>query len=155
MITKVYNIDDFRIEIQKDNQGIRFSSDETCPHLHLFFDENGQTVECRDCNKQVTAWWALMAMARGLERMRKRMDAERKALDADKERTLTHKAAIAVEDAWRRHKYLPTCPHKGCGKPILPPDGFGLGSVSKEYYGQQALPMVMRPVLSIVEKEGA
>ena len=154
MITKFYNIDEYRIEINGDNHGIRFSTDKGCPHLHLYFDENGQTVECTDCKKQVTAWWALMAMARGLESQRNRIEAERKQIEEEKARNLTHKAAIAVEDAWRRHKYIPTCPH--CFKPITPQDGFGMrgGIVSKEHYGQSALPLQMKPVLEIVEPTG-
>ncbi len=149
MITKVYNIDEYRIEINADNLGIRFSTDKECPHLHLFFDENGQTVECKDCNKQVTAWWALMAMARGLERQRERIEVERKQLKAEQDRAITHKAAISIEDAWRRRLYLPTCPH--CNKPILPQDRFGQSICSKEHYGKSALPLVMKPVLKIVE----
>lgn len=155
MITKVFNIDDFRFEVNGDNHGLRFSTDTTCPHENLFFDENGQTVECKDCKKQVTAWWALMAMAGGLKRMRESLDADRKKLEEEKFRNLTHKAAIAVEDAWRRRKFIPTCPHKGCRKPILPQDGFGsMGTlVSRNHYEASALPMEMKPVLEIVQEE--
>ncbi len=153
MITKVYNIDEYRIEINGDNHGIRFSTDKGCPHLHLYFDENGQTVECQDCKKQVTAWWALIAMARRLDIQRKKIDAERKQIEEEKVRNLTHKAAIAVEKAWRRRKYIPTCHH--CRKPINPADGFGsMGGVNKDYYGKQALPLQMRPVLEIVDPSG-
>lgn len=101
MITKVYNIDDFRIEVNVNNHGIRFSTDTTCPHLHLFFDENGQTVECKDCKKQVTAWWALLSMAAGLKRQREALDAERKQLEAEKAKNITHKAALQVEQLKR------------------------------------------------------
>lgn len=156
MITKVYNIDEYRIEVNGDNHGIRFSTDKGCPHRHLYFDENGQTVECTDCKKQVTAWWALMAMARGIEQEQRRLQSDRKQLEEEKARNLTHKAAIAVEDAWRRHKYIPTCPHKGCNKPITPQDAFGTrgGLVSRAHYGSSALPMEMKPVLEIVDPTG-
>lgn len=153
MITKIFNIDDFRIEVKAHDHGIRFGGDTTCPHKRLFFDENGQTVECQDCKKQVTAWWALFAMADGLKRMRERLEADQKMLDEEKAKNVTHKAALKVETAWRRRNYIPTCPHDGCRKPILPPDGFGGGGVNKEFYGANALPMEMKPVLGIVGKE--
>lgn len=128
MIVKVFNIDDYRVEIQGDNHGLRFSDDKSCPHLHLLFDENGQTVECKDCKKQVTAWWAFLTMNEGLKRMRERLDAERKQLDEEIAKNVTHKAALKVEKAWRRHKMLPCCPH--CLHAIRPEDGFGDRAVS-------------------------
>ena len=130
MITKVFNIDDYRFEVNGDNHGLRFSSDTTCPHKNLFFDENGQTVECKDCKKQVTAWWALMAMAAGLKRMRESLEADRKQLEEEKAKNVTHKAALKVEHVWRKHKMWPCCPH--CLYPIKPEDGFGNTMVSKD-----------------------
>jgi hypothetical protein len=130
MITKIFNIDDYRMEVNGDNHGLRFSSDTTCPHRNLFFDENGQTVECKDCKKQVTAWWALITMASGLKRMRESLEADRKQLEEERAQNLTHKAAIAVEKAWRKHKMVPACPH--CLHAIGPEDGFGHTMLSKE-----------------------
>ena len=110
MNIKVFNIDDYRFEVNGDNHGFRFSSDTTCPHKNLFFDENGQTVECKDCKKQVTAWWALMAMARGLKRMREHLEADRKQLEEEKAKNVTHKAALKVESAWRKHHDMALLP---------------------------------------------
>lgn len=129
MITNVFNIEDYRITVRKDNHGVLFPSD-PCPHTHLFFDENGQTVECQDCKKQLTAWWALMAMSGGLKRMRQRLDAEAKQLEEEKAKTVTHKATLKVQQAWRKHNMLPCCPH--CLHAIRPEDGFGDRMVSKE-----------------------
>jgi hypothetical protein len=127
--TRIINIEDFRLTIAANNHGFRTSHDTTCPHQHLFFNESGQTVECQDCKKQVTAWWALMAMSEGLKRMREKLDAEREALDAEIAKNVTHKAALKVEHAWRRHNMLPCCPH--CLHAIRPEDGFGDRCVSK------------------------
>lgn len=130
MITKVYNIDEYRIEINGDNHGIRFSTDKGCPHLHIFFDENGQTVECKDCKKQLTAWWAFLTMNAGLKRMRERLEADKKQLEEEKSKNVTHKAALKVESAWRKRHLLPCCPK--CLYAIRPEDGFGDTMVSKE-----------------------
>lgn len=125
MITKIFNIDDFRVEVKAHDHGIRFGGDTTCPHKRLFFDENGQTVECQDCKKQVTAWWALFAMADGLKRMRERIEADQKQLNEEKEKNVVHKAALEVEHAWRKRNMLPCCPH--CLHAITATDGFGRG----------------------------
>lgn len=130
MISKVFNIEDYRIEVVRDNHGLRFSTDTDCAHLHTIFNENGQTVECKDCKKQLTAWWVLMAVNDGLRRMRERLDAEQKQLEEEKAHNITHKAAMAVEKAWRKHKMVPACPH--CLHPIGPEDGFGSTMLNKE-----------------------
>jgi len=130
LITKVFNIDDYRIEIKGDNHGFRFSTDTSCPHQHLLFDENGQTIQCKDCKIQVTAWWVLMAINGGLKRMRERLESDRKQLDTEVAKNLTHKAALKVEHVWRKRKMLPCCPH--CLHAIRPEDGFGDRMVSKE-----------------------
>ena len=129
MITKVINIDEYCLTIGQNNHGLRFSTDTTCAHLHLFFDENGQTVECQDCKKQLTAWWALMAMSEGLKRGREWIESEQKRLEEEKSKNVTHKAALKVEHAWRKHHMLPCCPH--CLHAIRPEDGFGNHMVDK------------------------
>lgn len=130
MITKVFNIEDYRIEVRGDNHGIRFSTDTECPHTNLIFDENGQTIECKDCKKQVTAWWVFLATYAGMKRMRERLDSDRKQLDVELAKNITHKATLKVQDAWRRHKMVPACPH--CLHAIGPEDGFGDRMLSKE-----------------------
>lgn len=130
MISKIINIEDYRIEVRQDNRGLRFSSDTSCPHLHLLFDENGQTIQCQDCKLQLTAWWVLMAVHGGLNRMRERLEADRKQLDEEVAKNVTHNAALKVEHVWRKHSLLPCCPH--CLHAIRPTDGFGDRMVSKD-----------------------
>lgn len=130
MIARIFNIEDYQIKVIQNNNGLRFSTDTNCPHLHLVFDENGQTIECQDCHKQVTAWWVLMAVHGGLNRMRERLESDCRQLDAEVAKNVTHKAALKAETAWRKRSMLPCCPH--CLHAIRPEDGFGNQMVAKD-----------------------
>lgn len=147
MIGRVYNIGDFRVEVKQDYSDVVYSGDKECRHRNLTFDEKGQIVECGDCKKQVTAWWAFLMLTKQYAKMLDKIDSERQTLEEEKKRNLTHKSAILVEDAWRRRKLVPTCPH--CTKPILPGDRFGASGVGKPY-AHDAKPMEFRGNLEVV-----
>jgi len=152
-MARIYQFAEYQIDRKPDNHGWTFSGrdekDKECPHTHLLFDENGHTVECKDCGKEVSAWWAFMRMVERYENEWKKIERAKAEVEQAEKRILTHKAAIAVEDAWRRRKTLPTCPH--CSKPILPVDRFGLGHVDRQYSGKEAKPMELKPNLTIVK----
>lgn len=147
MIGRVYDIGDFKIKVEPDKGGFTYAGDKQCHHRNLVFDENGQTVECEDCKKTVTAWWAFMSLCRQHERVRQTLLNAQEVLHQEQQRNLTHKAAIAVEDAWRRRKMIPVCPH--CSKPIMPADGFGKSAVGK-HYAADAKPLEFRGDLQVV-----
>ena len=71
-----------------------------------------------------------MAMSSGMRRMRETLDADRKQLEEEKAKNVTHKAALKVEKAFRKRHMLPCCPH--CLHAIRPEDGFGDTMVNKE-----------------------
>lgn len=148
MIGRIYNIGDFKIEVKQDLGGLTFTGDEQCHHRNLVFDENGQTVSCSDCNMQVTAFWAFLMLTKQYKNLIDDIDRQRRQLKEEQERNLTHKAAIAVEDAWRRRKMIPICPH--CTKPILPPDRFGSGATNREMSQATAKPLEFRAALEVV-----
>jgi hypothetical protein len=124
-----------------------------CIHHSLLFDENGHTVTCQDCGKEVSAWWAFMKIVERYEKEWNRIKRAQVEIEKAEKRVLTHKAAIAVEDAWRRRKTIPTCPH--CLKPILPGERFGSSGGVGRGYGEDAKPMEFKPALTLVEKNGA
>lgn len=156
-MARIYNFADFQIERRSDRHGWTCSfagtQSEECPHLHLLFDENGHTVECKDCGKEVSAWWAFMSIVERYEHEWERINTAKAEVAKAEARILTHKAAIAVEDAWRRRKYIPTCPH--CKKPILPGENFGAlgGFANREDYGKGAKPLEFKPVLTLVDTD--
>ena len=94
-----------------------------CAHKRLQYVEHGELLLCLDCEKQISAVWALRMYFTQYLHEKERLEAERAQLDADAAKLIVHRAALRVQDAWRRRKYLPTCPH--CWKPIEPTDRFG------------------------------
>ena len=143
----VYNIGDFKVERKPDTQGFTFKGDPECHHKNLEFSEEGQTIECKDCKKQITAWWAFLRMARQFSKLADDLENVRKQIEKEKARNLVHSAAIKVEDAWRRRKYQPTCPH--CWKAITPMDGFG-GNLNQKT--EEAKPMQLRAAMHVVKE---
>jgi hypothetical protein len=136
MMATVYDIGDFRVEVKPDTLGLTFQGDTECPHRNLVYSETGRTVECEQCEKQIDPWWAFMRMVRNFKTIKDRLDSAREALEKDMATALTHTAALRVEKAWRRRKYVPTCPH--CYKGILPMDGFG-GSQASVGQGEKRM----------------
>jgi hypothetical protein len=150
-MARIYDFAEFHVDRKADTHGwtVSMRGEADCPHLSLLFDENGHTVECKDCGKEVSAWWAFISIVERFQHEWDKLKAAQSALEKAEERVLTHKAAIIVEDAWRRHKYVPTCPH--CSKPILPVDRFGLGGMSREYAEASAKPLKLKANLELIE----
>lgn len=116
--------------------------------MRLQYIEHGELLKCLDCEKQVSAVWALKHFFTHYQVERERLDALRAELIKDEARLVTHKAALAVQDAWRKRHLVPTCPH--CHKGILPSDSFGkTGAVNPDFY--EAKPLELRPNLKAVE----
>lgn len=155
-MARIYEFADFKIERKTDMHGWTTSfagkENQECLHRRLCFDENGHTVTCKDCGKEVSAWWAFMMIVERFEKEWNRLKLAQTEIEKAEKRVLTHKAAIAVEDAWRRRKTIPTCPH--CNLPILPGELFGSSGGVGRNYAAGAKPMEFKPVLALVEKQG-
>lgn len=108
-----------------------YSRDGKCRHTSLVADEVGETIICEDCGFQVTAFWALMEYSKNVKKFAEDLNSRSKRLKELEDKTVTLKAALEVEKAWRKRNSVPTCPH--CGEGILPTDGFGGCSRSKDY----------------------
>jgi RNase P subunit RPR2 len=146
---KIYQIDDFRIQVHPDSHtGYTWKEDPECHHHQLTFREEGQIITCGDCKQQVTAWWAFLSLVKAYDRAQAKLKAERDQLERDKAISILHKGALQIQDAWRRRKLVPTCPH--CYKPILPPHNFGAtGSKNRTHYAHECKPMEFRPAPAI------
>ena len=121
-----------------------------CEHKRLQYIEHGELIKCLDCDKQVSAVWALRMYFTHHQAVEERIEAERKKLSDDLAKSVVHRAALAVQDAWRRLKFVPTCPH--CRKPILAPDGFGKSCTRNN---DSAKPLILRPNLEIVDSSNS
>jgi hypothetical protein len=77
-LAKIYQFGDLRIRYSDsapDTQvEINGKPHPRCIHNHLQIDENGQIITCEDCGKEVTAWWALMALVRRYGQAKKALE---------------------------------------------------------------------------------
>ena len=121
--------------------------DGECQHKRLQYIDHGELILCLDCEKQLSAVWALKRYFTEYERACERREDQEAQIKADSEKLVVHRAALAVQDAWRALKFVPTCPH--CHKAITPPDGFG-NSRTRDKGG--ALPLLM-PSNLVIEKD--
>jgi hypothetical protein len=104
-------------------------SQEECRHLHVELDDNGDIVTCLDCNKQVSAYWALRNLTLEWEKAAKKVQLQQEKVREEANAKIHLIAARVVEQAWRRRSLVPTCPH--CHAGILPTDGFGQSMMSR------------------------
>ena len=102
-----------------------------CQHRNLTIDLNGEIITCDDCQKQVTAMWAVCMFLDYWDRLMRDLENRRKTVEELESKTVVLKAAKAVERAWRQRSMVPCCPH--CHRAIFPTDGFpGRSSVNKQ-----------------------
>ncbi|WP_395601171.1 hypothetical protein AB4P95_30130 (plasmid) [Pseudomonas sp. A1437] len=104
---------------------------EGCQHNSLEMDEIGQTVMCRDCNVQVSAYWALEKLRGFWQDHAKKYKRELAAAQEERGAVLHLTAAKKVEAAWRSKTTLPSCPH--CRRGISPHDGLGGATVARKF----------------------
>lgn len=94
-----------------------------CLHTQLSMKAEGEIVTCDQCQKQVSAYWALSMLADAYRKAMGKLEGRQQAQTAVENRTVVLKAAQQVETAWRSRSTVPGCPH--CGEAIYPGDGFG------------------------------
>lgn len=100
-----------------------------CEHKHLTLDDNGEVVTCEDCQKQVSAYWALRRMSVMWASHAQEVRRTVAKVHEDQKATFHLRAAKVVERAWRHRKTVPICPH--CQAGILPEDGFGTSYIHR------------------------
>jgi hypothetical protein len=146
----VVNIGDFRLT--RTGVGTTRAADGECKHNHLVYDENGRILTCEDCKKQIDPFWAMLHQNRYYAEQMDYVEREKKQLALDIQKGVVLRAAQKVEEAWRRRKMMPTCPH--CWKGILPTDRFGSSGISPDYaamQGYEPKPLILLPLPRLVE----
>lgn len=124
-MSNVVNIGDVRITRQHRT----YSRSAECEHLHLTLHENGGVVECDDCKKTLSAYWALTMMAERYGTAFDKVLRGQQRLEEAKAKDISLLAAQKVEKAWRSRSMVPTCPH--CHEAIFPQDGFGGSAINR------------------------
>ncbi len=131
---------------------LTFVEKEGCKHDRLQYIEHGELLLCLDCKFQVTAIWALHKFFYQYERQKEELELESKRLQEERKTQIVHRAALKFQEMIRKRKYFPTCPH--CYKAIDLDAQIFSGSKSKDYYKDEARPLVMKANLGLVEKDG-
>lgn len=122
----VVNIGDYLFEKRDTSYGrviVGGVSETVCTHPSLWMDSNGQIVSCKDCGKQVSAYWALERCLNEYRRRWNELNRKARAQSEIATKTLRLKAARAMDKAWQRRGSVPSCPH--CDRGIFPTDRFG------------------------------
>ena len=101
-----------------------------CEHTRVVLDPHGGTVHCRDCEAQVSAYWALEQMAQRWEKAERQLAARNQKVEEMERKQLHLRAAKKIEQAWRGRVMAVACPH--CKRGILPEDGLGNSCCSRE-----------------------
>jgi hypothetical protein len=94
-----------------------------CKHLNLTYDDHGEIITCKDCKKQLGAFWAFKHLSNNYGAYMQSLKNRAEQVRIREEKGLILKAAQEIERAWRSRTMVPACPH--CKKAIMPTDKFG------------------------------
>lgn len=123
----VIDIGDVRVA-----RGLSRRHHSSCPHRRLVYDNAERRIWCRDCERDVEAFDAFKTLVEPYSAAIEDLNRRQKAMEeseAFKVRTLAGKA---MDEAWRSHKMVPSCPH--CHNGLFPEDfKNGPSMISKEF----------------------
>jgi ribosomal protein S27E len=127
----VIQIENYSFKIKHRRTQLGLKSNGECLHEKLILDQNGKYVECGDCGKQVSTFWALEKFVHIHKDAWDKIRNTRKQLRELAKETQYLKVLKELNRAWRgKHKMAVCCPH--CNKGILPEDGLGTTQFSAE-----------------------
>lgn len=89
-----------------------------CPHNHMVYDKQERRLWCRDCERDVEAFDALLALIEPYDRALKELKRGQQELSEAQGFQVRSIAAKKLDEAWRRHSMVPACPH--CGNGLFP-----------------------------------
>lgn len=91
-----------------------------CRHVQLLYDAKERRIWCKDCENDVEPFDAFTALVENYDRALSaiaRREQQLAEVEGFQARTL---AAKGLDEAWRRRKIVPACPH--CHHGLLPED---------------------------------
>ena len=102
-----------------------------CEHRNMVYDQKERRIWCKDCERNVEPFDAVVAIAEQMDHANKRLLDRAKAIKSAEAHSLISRAAKAADKAWREKSMAPACPH--CQRGILPEDALNFSSVNKEW----------------------
>jgi hypothetical protein len=91
-----------------------------CQHKHMTYDLHERRVWCEDCETTIPAFDAFMRLVGWWQKITDSLKRRADYVATAEQTSLISRAAKAMDDAWRRRKLAPCCPH--CRGALLPDD---------------------------------
>ena len=123
---KVVDIGDIRVA-----RGMSRRPYSSCKHRAMAYDQKERRIWCKDCESDVEPFDAFLLVCEQFDSAAKRLDDERRAVEAAKEHNILRVAAKRMDEMFRRRKMVPACPH--CGAGIFPEDVAKMGTINREW----------------------
>lgn len=125
---KVVDIGDLRVA-----RGLSRRPYTSCRHNALLYDHSERRIWCSDCETNVEPFDAFLGLVEHFHAAAARIEAREKAVAEAERSAVRSLAAKAIDEAWRRRKYVPACPH--CKTGLFPEDfaGGAKTTLSRDY----------------------
>ena len=123
----VVDIGDIRV-----SRGMTRRPASSCRHRRMAYDPKERRVWCKDCEKDVDAFDAFKNLAEQYHRAFENLQDQRKQINEAAQFQCRSIAAKHIDEAWRKRKMVPSCPH--CSNGLFPEDFVnGVGMVGREF----------------------
>ena len=102
-----------------------------CDHQNIVVYSNDEIVKCRDCDLQLTPFFALKQLIGRWQDICVHLRRRETTIKQHEDSQVALRAAKKVEKVWRKHNRMAVlCPH--CREGILPDDGLGDHTMAAE-----------------------
>lgn len=123
----VVDIGDIRV-----SRGMTRRPHSSCSHRRMAYDPKERRIWCKDCERDVDAFDAFVILTEQYHGAYDRLKDEQQKLVEAKSFNIRSVAAKAVDEAWRKKKTVPACPH--CSNGLFPEDFVnGVGLIGREF----------------------
>ena len=123
----VVDIGDVRVA-----RGLSRRAHSSCPHHRMMYDNAERRIWCRDCERDVEPFDAFKNLIEGYDNVLKAVERREEAVKQAETFQVRSRAAKVMDEAWRRQKMVPACPH--CKRGIFPADVVnGVAMMGKDY----------------------
>lgn len=123
----VVDIGDIRV-----SRGMTRRPYSSCTHRRMAYDPKERRVWCKDCEKDVDAFDAFVGITEQYHKAYDHLKDEQRKLAEAQQFQCRSIAAKNIDEAWRKRKSVPACPH--CSNGLFPEDFVkGMGMIGREF----------------------
>lgn len=123
----VIDIGDIRV-----SRGMTRRPVSSCRHRRMAYDPKERRVWCRDCEKDVDPFDAFKNLCENYHAAHEDMKRQRQEINEAAQFQCRSIAAKNIDEAWRKKKMVPACPH--CSNGLFPEDFVkGVGMVGRDF----------------------